>query len=299
MLSPSFLDLPLLTPLATIGRGALGVAGYLGRLGTLTVSAVRSVVSPVGDAPPFLPTLVRTTVSILTMGIPLVGLVHVGLGSFLSMQAYFGGTFVDGTGAVVGVGLIRNVAPLMTGLTLAGLLAALFTPELRGHLTTKLDADPRPIADRSPVPGQRPPASLSPEPARLAAVRLGAGVIAGLVLSVWGALVGTVVGWRVAQTLLGVSTDSFFAMFFQMLWIRDVAGLVIKGVAFALFAALFACHEGLRGPAGEPASSIPAAACRATCFAATATLMLNSGWFLLVYHAGPAFGPTLMPPPGL
>jgi phospholipid/cholesterol/gamma-HCH transport system permease protein len=30
-----------------------------------------------------------------------------------------------------------------------------------------------------------------------------------------------------------------------------------------------------------------------------ATLVLNSGWFLLVYHAGPAFGPTLMPPPGL
>ena len=29
---------------------------------------------------------------------------HVGMGSFLSMQAYFGSTFVDGTGAVVGVG---------------------------------------------------------------------------------------------------------------------------------------------------------------------------------------------------
>lgn len=298
MLSPSLLDLPLFTPLALLGRGALAAAGYLGSLGTLVGSAARSVVSPVGEAPPFLPTLGRTTVSLLTMGIPLVSLVHIGIGSFLSMQAYFGGTFVDGTGAVVGVGLIRNVAPLMTGLTLAGLLAALFTPELRGRLTTTLDADPRAIADRSPLPGQRPAASLSPEPARLAAVRLVAGVIAGLVLSVWGALVGTVVGWRVAQTLLGVSTDSFFSMYFQMLWARDVAGLVIKGMGFGLFAALFACHEGLRGPADEPASSIPTAACRATCFAATATLMLNSVWFLLLYHAGPAFGPTLMAPPG-
>ena len=50
------------------------------------------------------------------MGLPLVGLVHVGMGSFLSMQAYFGATFMDGIGPVTGVGLIRNLAPLLTGL---------------------------------------------------------------------------------------------------------------------------------------------------------------------------------------
>jgi hypothetical protein len=27
-------------------------------------------------------------------------------------------------------------------------------------------------------------------------------------------------------------------------------------------------------------------------------LVVNSGWFLLVYHAGPAFGPTLLAPQG-
>ena len=300
MPSPSsILELPLLSPLAMIGRGTLGGATYLGNLGALVISAVRSVFAPVGAVPPFVPTLTRQTSSILAMGIPLVGLIHIGMGSFLSMQAYFGGTFVDGTGAVVGVGLIRNIAPLMTGLTLAGLLAALFTPELRGRFTHALDADPREIADRDPLPGQRVAASLSPEPARLAAVRLGAGVIAGLVLSVWGVLVGTVVGWQVAQTLLGVSTDSFFSMFLETLWIRDVAGLVIKGGAFALFAALFACHEGLSNSADAPGSPVPWAACRAACFATVATLALNSVWFLLVYHAGPAFGPTLLAPPGL
>ncbi|AGA25538.1 ABC transporter permease [Singulisphaera acidiphila] len=295
----SFLELPLLSPLAMIGRVALGGAAYLGNLGALMISAARSVFAPVGAVPPFVPTLTRQTISILAMGIPLVTLVHIGMGSFLSMQAYFGGTFVDGTGAVVGVGLIRNVAPLMTGLTLAGLLAALYTPELRGRFTQALDADPREIADRDPLPGQRAATSLSPEPARLAAVRLSAGVIAGLVLSVWGVLVGTVVGWQVAQTLLGVSTDSFFAMFLETLWIRDVAGLVIKGGAFALFAALFACHEGLSGSADTPSGPVSWAACRAACFATVATLALNSIWFLLVYHAGPAFGPTLLAPPGL
>lgn len=294
------LDLPLLSPLAWIGRVALAIAAYLGELGSLMIAAVRSVFAPVGDAPPFVPTLSRQTVLILAMGIPLVTLVHIGIGSFLSMQAYFGGTFVDGTGAVVGVGLIRNVAPLMTGLTLAGMLSALYTPELRRRFTQVLDADPRELVDRTPRPGQEPaiPQSVSPEPARLAAVRLGAGVIAGLVLSVWGVLVGTLVGWRIALTLLGVSTDSFFTWFLETLWIRDVAGLVIKGGAFALFAALFACHEGLRGSADAPGGPVTWAVFRAACFAIVATLILNSVWFLLVYHAGPAFGPTLLAPPG-
>ncbi len=58
---------------------------------------------------------------LLLTGTPLVGLVHVAMGSFLSMQAYFGSTFLDGTGAVVGVGLLRNLATLMTGLTISGL----------------------------------------------------------------------------------------------------------------------------------------------------------------------------------
>ncbi len=82
----------------------------------------------------------------------------------------------------------------------------------------------------------------------MAAPRLIAATIAGLVLSVWAIAVGTVVGWQVAQSMLGVSTDSFFQMFWDMLWLRDVVGLIIKGLLFGLLAALFSCHEGLRRP---------------------------------------------------
>ena len=67
----------------------------------------------------------------LFTGFPLVGLVHIAIGSFLSLQAYYGSTFVDGTGAVVGVGLLRNLGAMMTGLTFAGILAARMVPELR------------------------------------------------------------------------------------------------------------------------------------------------------------------------
>ena len=124
-------------------------------------------------------------------------------------------------------------------------------------------------------------------------------MVAGLVFSVWGAAVGVLVGWQVGQTMMGVSTHSFFLMFWEMLWVRDVVGAGGQGVLFGLVAATFACHEGLRGrpTTGSTPSRRPRAG--AACFSAVAILVINSGWFILVYHAGPAFGPTLMAPPAL
>jgi len=290
----------VLTPLGWVGRRTLAVVADLGRMVTLLGLAARSLVRPAPGAPPFRPAMVRELFALVTMGGPLVAFVHFGLGSFMSLQAYFGGTFVDGTGAVVGVGLIRNVAPLMAGMTMAGLIAVRTTSELRGRPRAGLDGDPLWVADRGrparrTVEGRGAP---EPEPGRLAAVRIGAAMVAGPIMAFWGTVVGTVVGWQVAQTVLGVSTHAFFSMMWEMLWLRDITGLVIKGGVYTGLAALFACHEGLRG-SGEPEpDAVPSAVFRAVCLAAGAILAINSGWFLLVYHAGPAFGPTLMAPQG-
>jgi len=233
------------------------------------------------------------------MGIPLVGLAHFGMGSFLSMQAYYGGTFVDGTGAVVGVGLVRNVAPLITGLILAGILAPLLTSELRGRSTWESRVETRRIPDRGMTPSGMNEQASYPSAGRLAAVRLTAAVVAGPILTLWAILVGTAVGWQVSQELLGVSTHAFFYMFSEMLWVRDIVGVLVKGMAYALFAAVFACHEGLRESSDSSHEGVVRAAFRAACLATLAMLILNSGWFLLLYHAGPAFGPTLLAPPSV
>jgi phospholipid/cholesterol/gamma-HCH transport system permease protein len=290
------LDRFILNPLDGIGRAALNGIAYLGGLATLSVAAARSIVFPRRGSPAFGPAVFRQLSWMLGMGLPLVGLVHVGEGSFLSTQAYFGGTFVDGTGAVVGVGLIRNVAPMMTGLTLVALISARTTSELRGRSRVGLDAEPGWVPDRTTTAEPGDP-RMDPLPARLAAVRIVAAMITGPVLVIWGILVGTLVGWQVGQGMLGVSTHAFFSMFREMLWLRDVVGVVVKGSVFALFAAIFACHEGLRGVKAPDPESVPVAACRAACLATLAILVLNSSWFLLVYHAGPAFGPTLLAPP--
>lgn len=292
--SPSLLTAQ---PLAWVGRQVLSALAYLGGMAFLVASAFRVVIhrpeSIEGGS------VVGELSWMLRLGLPMVALVHVGIGSFLSMQSYFGGTFVEGTGAVVGVGLIRNVAPMMACLTLSGLLAARMIPELRawrrgldvprGERPAILE---RPAAARTPA-APRP----SRDPAGVVAPRIAAGMIAGVVLSLWGSAVGMLVGWQVSQTMMGVSTHSFFLMFWDMLWLRDIFGLVVKGLLFGLFAAVSSCHEGLRGPSDAGIDGVATAACRAACLAAMAILVTNSGWFLLVYHAGPAFGPTLLTPP--
>src|SRR5205823_4119975 len=142
--------------------------------------------------------------------------------------------------------------------------------------------------ERTASPVAPTPVRPTGTPAGVVAPRLTAGMVAGLVFSIWGAAIGVLVGWQVGQTMMGVSTHSFFLMFWDMLWLRDVSGLFAKGCVFGLVAAMFACHEGFRGSVNDEFDAVATAACRAACFSAVAILVINSGWFILVYHAGPA-----------
>src|SRR3954469_7225369 len=128
-------------PLALFGQWVVNVLAYLGGLVLLAGSAARGVWKPEPGVPPLVPALIRQWEWLFGAGLPLVGLVHVGLGSFLAMQAYYGATFVEAVGPVVGSGLVRNLAPLLTGLTMAGLFAGRLTTELRRPLR-ELDDGP-------------------------------------------------------------------------------------------------------------------------------------------------------------
>src|SRR5689334_20771288 len=87
---------------------------YLGGLGLLAASAFRALVWPVGEPPGLIGSVARQGDWIFGRGLVLVALLHVSFGSFLAMQAYFGATFNEAVGPVVGLGLIRNVAPILT-----------------------------------------------------------------------------------------------------------------------------------------------------------------------------------------
>jgi phospholipid/cholesterol/gamma-HCH transport system permease protein len=299
----------------------LAVLAYVGGATMLAFAAAGSVMWPRRSreaergAPGFMKTLINQLFWMLMMGMPLVALVHFAMGSFLSLQAYYGSTFVEGTGAVVGVGLLRNLGGLMTGMTFAGILAARMIPELRILARQRLSAGNCP--DRSDLSanftaresaGAAAAASIALAPAPLAAPRIAAAAVACLLLSQWGVTVGTVVGWQASQSLMGVSSETFFMMMLKMMWFRDVMGLVFKGLLFGALPAAICAYEGL-GPgalADEPAEAAQLGSAppwtmpvfRATCVSCVVILILNSSWFMLVYHAVPFYGPTLLAPPG-
>lgn len=293
MSASSIVDAPespgLLSPLAWVGGAALGVLERFGAMALLIPEAIVSVFRRDVDDEWGLRTSTSAELSwMLLAGCPLVALVHVAMGSFLSLQAYYGSTFVDGTGAVVGVGLLRNLATLMTGLTLAGYLPVRIILELRA-------------AGR--VRGEGGETEPTPSPGKLAAPRLLAAAIATPLLSLWGFTVGTVVGWRASESLMSLPTSTFFMMFIRMIWYRDVVGLMVKGAAFGLVVAVIACAEGLRLSESESTSegaelaSAFSAMLRASCWAMLAILLINMTWFVLIYHAVPVYGPSLLQPP--
>jgi phospholipid/cholesterol/gamma-HCH transport system permease protein len=207
------------------------------------------------------------------------------------MQAFYSATFTEAVGAVVGLGLLRNMAPMMTGLTLSGLCAVHFTTQLRTQPHAALDDHPGWTPDRDVTLGRAEDPRTPPEPARLAAVRIVATMIVGPIFVLWGTAVGTLVGMGVARSMLGVSPAIYLGKIAEMIMPVDALGLVVKGAIFAFVAALLGCYEGLRDTHEE--SSLRAAVFRATCFAMIGVLAVNSSWFSIAYLSGSPFGPTL------
>lgn len=88
----------------------LGLLADLGGIAGLALKAAGSIFRR-GGGPPLLGAVAGHASWMIGMGLPLVALVHLSMGSFLAMQAFFGATFTEAAGPVVGLGLLRNLAP--------------------------------------------------------------------------------------------------------------------------------------------------------------------------------------------
>jgi phospholipid/cholesterol/gamma-HCH transport system permease protein len=239
---------------------------YLGGVGLLGCAVLRAILRPRRG---LVPATWRQLVEVIGGALGIVLLVHFSMGSFLSMQAFFGATFREAAGAVVGVGLVRNLATLLTGFVLAALLAARAAEW----------ADPAEEGWSEPT--------AEPD-GRIAARILGA-ALAGPVLACWGAAIGMLSGMLVSRSLLGIAPGLFVGRFAEMARLTDALGIVVKGAGFAAVAALIAEHEGRRGRAGLG----PVSARRAVLLSIAGIVFLNGVWFSLAYLSGNPFGPAL------
>jgi phospholipid/cholesterol/gamma-HCH transport system permease protein len=205
------------------------------------------------------------------------------------MQAFFSATFRDGSGAVVGLGMLRNLGALVSGWTLAAVAPALLITELRGPREGLDLGDPFSVPDRAVRRGEKVDERVSVERARLAASRIVACALAAVVLGLWGAVIGIGMGMSVADSLLGVIPGVYAGKLVEMVTPFDLFSLAVKSVCFGGLAGLAACYEGLR----EEEAGLSGSMFRAACVSMLGIMILNGSFFTLAYLSGEPGGPVV------
>jgi phospholipid/cholesterol/gamma-HCH transport system permease protein len=142
-------------------------------------------------------------------------------------------------GAVDAVGVLREAAPIVTALLLAGAGGAAICADL-GSRTIREEIDAMVVLGVDPV-------------RRLVAPRVVAAAVVAMLLNFLVALVGLVSGYAFALAELHSTKGSFLASFGQFATVPDLVVSEAKAGLFGVFAALIASHLGLsatRGPSG-------------------------------------------------
>ena len=227
-----------------------------------------------GIRPPYRGRLFIESMEFIGVGsIFIVSLTAVFVGGVLALQ------LVDGfrdfgaenqTGAVIGLGLTREIGPVFAALMVTSRAGSAMTTELGSmRVTNQIDA----LVTMAVNPVQY-----------LVVPRLVAGVVMVPVLTMLFNVVGMAGAWFVAVELLGLDPGIFMD---RMRWLvdwDDVSQGLIKAAVFGLMIALIACRQGFF--AGGGAAGVGRATNRAVVHSAIAILMLDYVVTSLILNKG-------------
>jgi phospholipid/cholesterol/gamma-HCH transport system permease protein len=221
--------------LASVGRVFLAFLSGTGRLAMFSGIAIGHMVRP-----PFYPRLIgRQMVQIGYYSLPVVGLTAVFTGMVLALQSYTGFQRFNAANAiatVVVLSVTRELAPVLTGLMVAGRIGAAMAAEIGTmRVTEQIDAL----------------TTLSTNPFKyLVAPRL----IAGLVMLPCCVLVADVIGvfggYLVAVYKLGFNPSMYLKNTFTYLEVIDVVSGLVKAGVFGFLIALMGCYHGYHSKGG-------------------------------------------------
>jgi phospholipid/cholesterol/gamma-HCH transport system permease protein len=174
--------------------------------------------------------------------LPLITVMSMFTGAVSSWQASYqfnmiaGFSTVDFLGAGVSAAILIELAPVLTGIVIAGRSGASIAAELGTmKVTEQIDALE----------------TLSIDPVKyLAAPRFAAGWIMLPVLVVYSDMISHVGAYGVAYLLLGISTAKFFGSVQKHFLIYNVVSGIIKAVVFGGGTALIGCSIGFRTEGG-------------------------------------------------
>jgi phospholipid/cholesterol/gamma-HCH transport system permease protein len=165
------------------------------------------------------------------------------------MLAYMGGAQLGRIGAqsfladVVTVGMVRELAGLMTGIILAGRIGSAFAAQL-ATMKAGEEIDALRVMGIAPVP-------------YLVLPRLLALLLVAPPMIVIGALAGVTAGWPPAVWVYGVTTQEYLEQSLRALNATHLGIGLFKGLLYVALVALAGCREGLH--AGRSAEAVGAA----------------------------------------
>ena len=224
------LDLP-----GALGRVLLGLLGNIGRVILFGLTGLSHIVRP-----PFYGRLFwRSFIDFAYFSLPVVALTAIFSGMVIALQSYTGFARYGATSAVANIVLIsvvRELAPVLAGLMVAGRVGASMAAELGTmRVTDQIDAL----------------RTLSTDPIKyLIAPRLLAGVLALPLLVVVADILGVMGGFIVATAKLGFSAHSYLVNSVNFLHWSDVSLSLVKAAVFGLIVALMGCYHGFNSRGG-------------------------------------------------
>lgn len=247
--------LSLSAPVRLVGRAAIGIVAAVGRV---AIFAGRGLA-----APGFRPSLLaQQLVRIGWLSLPVVGLTALFTGAALALQIHAGGERFqagDVVPAIVAIGMVRELGPVLGGLMVAARVASSIAAEIGSmRVTEQIDAL----------------VTLSTDPVGwLVTPRLWAAILSVPALVAVGDIIGIMGGWLVGTGTLGFTSHAYLANSWTYLETWDVLSGLIKGAAFGAIVALCGCWFGLR--AGRGAEGVGRAATSAVVAASVAILAAN------------------------
>ena len=142
----------------------------------------------------------------------------------------------DSVGGIVAIAMGRELAPILTGVVVAGRIGAAIAAEI-GTMKVTEQIDALRVMATSPVQ-------------YLVAPRLIAIVLMMPVLCVYANFVGDLGGWFVAENYAGIGTHMFLESIRGFIEPWDIIGGMVKSLFFGAIIAIIGCHKGLNAKQG-------------------------------------------------
>jgi phospholipid/cholesterol/gamma-HCH transport system permease protein len=225
----------ILAPFATIGRVIIGLFAAIGRVAIFAGrTGARAVL------PPYYPArFLEQLAHIGWFSLPVVGLTAIFTGAALAQQIFTAGSRFSAQStvpAVVVIGMVRELGPVLVGLMVAGRVSSAMAAEIGTmRVTEQLDALTTLRTDAYRY---------------LIAPRLLAAVVALPLMVLAANAIGIFGGWLLAVQKLGFNSANYLAVTRRFLTWDDFQMAMVKAGVFGFLLALMGCYHGFRTSGG-------------------------------------------------